>query len=265
MGQQQWALVVTSLLVVAAPSGYATDADSLPGSGTAGREIARQCVTDLQAFDREMEEAGFGVLPPDAYGASARSGYYVYGATGTPRQKIRAFRDAAYAYAEDGDEKSCQALVASMREAYAHHQALVGTEADSPGVRAAWRRAHLARAQPVGEMTRLMRADIVIGADIRNTQDKKLGEIEDVVIDPRDGGVAYVLASRGGFLGVGAELVAVRWRDLRATEDHEIYVLDVSESVFDKAPTIGKRNFAESAGQVWRDSLNRYWDENIKP
>lgn len=48
---------------------------------------------------------------------------------------------------------------------------------------------------------------IVIGADIRTPQDQELGEIEDVVLDPARQTIAYVLASRGGFLGLGGELV----------------------------------------------------------
>lgn len=43
--------------------------------------------------------------------------------------------------------------------------------------------------------------------------------------------ILYVLASHGGFLGLGDKLVAVRWIDLRATEDRQMYVLDVAPKV----------------------------------
>lgn len=111
---------------------------------------------------------------------------------------MQSLRDAAYVYALDGDEQSCQRVLASMREIYQEHQELVGLESDDPNARTAWRRAHLARATPVTEMSRLMRADVVVGADIRTPDDEKLGEIEDVVIDPERQAIAYVLASRGG-------------------------------------------------------------------
>lgn len=96
-----------------------------------------------------------------------------------------------------------------MRQTYERHQKLVGAEADDPSLRVSWPRAHLETAQPVTGMTRLMRADIVIGAEIGTAKDEKVGEIEDVVLDPVQQNIAYVLASRGGFLGIGEKLVAV--------------------------------------------------------
>jgi sporulation protein YlmC with PRC-barrel domain len=222
------------------------------------------CLKDLGAFDLKLEEIGFGVLPPGGYGMSAPSGYYGYSVAATPRQKIRSLRDAAYVYARDGDEESCQLVLNSMRRAFEQHQELAGPGADDSSLRAAWRRAHLANAQPTIEMSRLMRADIVIGADIRNSEDERLGEIEDVVIDPAKSGIAYVLVSRGGFLGLGEKLVAVRWKDLRVTEDHELYVLDVGTSAFDEAPAVDRAMFEKTADLSWREELDRFWEENLE-
>ena len=109
----------------------------------------------------------------------------------------------------------------------------------------------------------MMRADVVIGADLRNTEDQKLGEIMDIVIDPRTERIAYVLVYRGGFLGLGRELVAVRWRHLRATEDHEIYVLNTSKTAFMEAPRTDRANFEKSDDVAWRELLDRFWSERI--
>ena len=89
-------------------------------------------------------------------------------------------------------------------------------------------------------------------------------EIEDVVLDPTDRSIAYVLVSRGGFLGMGEELVAVRWQDLRATADHEIFVLDVLKPAFEQAPVVGSGNFAQTASQSWRQQMDRFWDDQLK-
>jgi sporulation protein YlmC with PRC-barrel domain len=112
-------------------------------------------------------------------------------------------------------------------------------------------------------MARMMRADVVIGADSRNSEDQKLGEIMDIVIDPRTERIAYVLVYRGDFLGMGRELVAVRWRDLRATEDHEIYVLNTPKTAFMEAPMIDRASFEKSDDEAWRESLERFWSERI--
>lgn len=261
--------VVPALLLAFAVSSnaYATDVESLPAQETEGRQATSQCRNGLEAFDQMLADVGFGVLPPGGYGMSAPSGYYgyaVYGGSGTPRQKIYALRDAAYVYAVDGDEESCQLVLRSMRKTFEQHQKFVGAETDDPSLRIAWRRAHLETAQPVVGMKRLMRADIVIGADIRNLKDEKLGEIEDIVLDPVQKNIAYVLASRGGFLGIGEKRVAVRWKDLRVTEDHELYVLNLKKTAFDEAPTVDRANFEKTADPGWRQELDRFWDQNLE-
>ena len=182
---------------------------------------------------------------------------------GTPRQKIYSLRDAAYVYALSKDEESCQRVLSTMRSIYEQHQKPVGTEADNLDQRVAWRRAHLDTAQPVTGMTRLMRAHIVIGAEIRTPKDEKVGEIEDLVLDPVRQTIAYVLVSRGGFMGIGEKLVVVRWKDLQVTKDHKIFVLKTSRPAFDKALTIDRRNFEKAADPDWRQKLDRFWDKNL--
>jgi sporulation protein YlmC with PRC-barrel domain len=261
----RFALPAILFTFMVSSNAFATDLESMPTQETEGGQVASQCLEDLQAFDQTLADVGFGVLPPGGYSASPLSSYPIYGIGSTPpRQKIYSLRDAAYVYVMDGDEKSCQLILSSMRKTYEQHQKLVGIEADDPTLKIAWRRAHIDNAQPVTEMTRLMRANIVIGADIRTADDEKLGEIEDVVLNPVQQNIAYVLASRGGFLGIGEKLVAVRWKDLRVTGDHELYVLDTLQSDFNKAPTVDRNNFENTADSAWRQDLDRFWDQNLE-
>lgn len=252
------------IILAIAASSRAADLESLPSGEEGSQPAASQCLKDLRTFEDRLEEVGFGVLPPEGYGVSASPGFFDYGPTATPRQRLHTLRNAAYVYAWGGDEKSCQMVLDTMRKIYEGHQELVGTEVDDPETRTAWRRAHLERAQPVTEMKRLMRADIVIGAEIRNTKDEKLGEIEDIVIDPEKRMVAYVLASRGGFLGFGEKLTAIPWNTLRATADHEIYVLDVPQAALESAPTVDQRTFAQTADQEWRRKLDQFWTKTMQ-
>lgn len=259
---RQQLLASVAFVVGLASTALAADVETLEPGQPDEQRIARQCLEDLQAFDQQLAEAGFGVLPPGGYGVTAPTGYY--GFLGTPRERLRALRGAAQVFAVQGDEENCQRILGEMRETFEEHQDLTGLAADDPEARTAWRRAHLANAEPVTEMDRLMRADVVIGADLRTPEDEKLGEIEDVVLDPAERNIAYVLVSRGGFLGMGEDLVAVRWQDLRATSDHEIYVLDVPTAAFEEAPTVASRNFAQTASQSWREQMDRFWDEQLE-
>ena len=257
------ALSIALFSVVISSGTFAADAESLPAAEEGTPQGEQECLQRLQAFDQELAEAGFGVLPPGGYGISAPAGYYSYDFGATPREKINALRSAAYVYAMDGKRQSCNVVLESMREAYEKHQELVETEADDPNVRAAWRRAHLANARPISGMNSLMRADLVIGAEIRNTKDERLGTIEDLVLDPAEHSVTYVLATRGGFLGLGGKMVALRWTDLRATDDHELYVLRLPKLVFDMAPTVNRSNFKNTVDPNWRRELDQFWDENL--
>jgi len=243
---------------------HAADLEALPDASVSEGQEVQQCRSDLLAFEDELAQAGFGVLAPGGYaGGYASYDGMGHGLIGTPREQMLALRDAAGVFALRSDEEACQTVLASMREIYEAHEELVGLEADDPEARTAWRRAHLANAVPVTEMGRLMRADVVIGADLRTPDDATLGEIEDIVLDPQRQTIAYVLVARGGFLGLGKELVAARWTDLRATDDHEIYVLDVSPEAFATAPKVERSNFEASSGQDWRDSLDEYWADVI--
>jgi sporulation protein YlmC with PRC-barrel domain len=240
----------------------AADLETLPDVSASDEQGAQQCQSDLRAFESELSDVGFGVLAPGSYSAgyvSYGASYYGYGVIGTSRQQIQALRNAAQVYAFQDNEEACQTELAAMRQIYEQHSKLVGTETDDPALRTAWRRAHLENAIPVTEMDRLMRADLITGADLRTLGDERLGEIEDVVLDGQQQTIAYVLVSSGGFLGIGEELVAVRWTDLRATDDHEIFVLDATPEAFAAAPKVERRNFEESAGEAWRNSLDQYW------
>jgi len=258
---RQQLLVSAALAVGLTSNALAADVETLQRAKPDQQGIAQQCLENLQAFDQQLNDVGFGVLPPGGYGLGGPTGY---GFPGTPREDIQTLRSAALVLAYEGEEEACQQVLSKMNEAFEEHQKLVGLEADDPEVRSAWRRAHLANAKPIAEMDRLMRADVVIGADLRNPEDEKLGEIEDVVFDPADRSIAYVLVSRGGFLGMGEELVAVPWQDLRATADHEIFVLDVLASAFEEAPAVDSANFAQTASQSWREQMNQFWDERLR-
>jgi hypothetical protein len=119
-------------------------------------------------------------------------------------------------------------------------------------------------AQPVEELGGTFRIENILGADVRNLQDEDLGDIKDVVLDDQ-GDLAYVLVGRGGFFGVGEELVPVRWQDLRAVPDLETFVLDVPEQAFEQAPAVDRDVFADSDAYTQRrDEIDSYWDEHLQ-
>jgi hypothetical protein len=59
-----------------------------------------------------------------------------------------------------------------------------------------------------------MRASKVVGATVRNSERESIGSIDDLIITP-DERVPVAVISVGGFLGIGAKLVAVPFERLR--------------------------------------------------
>ena len=63
-----------------------------------------------------------------------------------------------------------------------------------------------------------MRATNLIGANVTNTANETVGEINDLVLD-KDGKVAAVVVGVGGFLGIGEREVALEYKSLNIKYD----------------------------------------------
>src|SRR5947209_7334066 len=63
-----------------------------------------------------------------------------------------------------------------------------------------------------------IRATQMDGATVYDTQNQKVGDVKDIILD-RDGKVAAVILDVGAFLGMGGKYVAVAMNDLKVTEE----------------------------------------------
>jgi len=64
----------------------------------------------------------------------------------------------------------------------------------------------------------------LIGAKVHNNNKDTIGSVEDIYID-NDGKVQAVVVSVGGFLGMGAKDVAVKWSDIKYGQDGKSLML----------------------------------------
>jgi hypothetical protein len=57
----------------------------------------------------------------------------------------------------------------------------------------------------------------IIGTRIKSTdgKDKDLGEIDALLVDPKDGKVTHAVIGLGGLFGIGEEKVVVKWSDIK--------------------------------------------------
>jgi hyperosmotically inducible periplasmic protein len=73
-----------------------------------------------------------------------------------------------------------------------------------------------------------LRASEVIGRDVRNANDDKIGDIDDLIVS-RDGGKVLAIVSLGGFFNLNAKLIAIPYQDLRVTQDGKYVYYNVSK------------------------------------
>ncbi|MET4700163.1 sporulation protein YlmC with PRC-barrel domain [Constrictibacter sp. MBR-5] len=243
---------------------------SAGGQATAG--ASSQCRQDLTALGQTMQEDGYWLSGYRSYGTTVAAP----GATATPSAagrtmgpwgdvgwetrphvEMRTLYRAADILAQRGNEEACREVLDATRTTYREYAQQLEGMGVQPQQISDWRQAEIVNAKPVSEMASAVRIEDIIGSDLRNAQDEDLGEVEDVVLDPATGDVKRVIVSRGGFLGMGEDRVAVPWNKLRATPGMNTLVLPVSEQAMEQAPTYDGTMSSEAA------DTDAYWDKTL--
>jgi sporulation protein YlmC with PRC-barrel domain len=115
-------------------------------------------------------------------------------------------------------------------------------------------------AQTTAKGTNLPRASKLIGADVENAQGEDLGQIEDIVLDPKEGSVAYAVLSFGGFLGLGEKYFAIPWSALTAkAEEDDTLILNVDKEKLKNAPGFEKNSWPNMADRTWGKEIHSFY------
>lgn len=177
---------------------------------------------------------------------------------------VKQLRNAARVFSENGMPTACVETIDHTTALLDRHASiLAGSEADSSG----WFTSEVKRIQtaiPVSDITKPLRAAEIVGADIRNMENTVLGEVEDVVVEPKNGNIAYVIVAHGGFLGWGESQVAVPWQQLKITPGtlNPVFILNVSPTVLEEAPRFKRDSWAEVDNADWRMANELYFAQN---
>jgi sporulation protein YlmC with PRC-barrel domain len=100
----------------------------------------------------------------------------------------------------------------------------------------------------------------MIGTKVVNPKGEGLGDIKDVVIDPRRGRVAYAVVSFGGFLGMGEKLFAIPFSSFEYNVKKNDYVLDISKERLEAAPGFNPDQWPAMADEKWNRDVHKYYD-----
>jgi len=206
------------------------------------------CNDDLQALNDKI---------------SSEEGNYRAALTGAMANDVRQLRSAAQIFARNGMEDACQETVASINDLVEQRTENATEEGITLG---SWSEEEVERlkgAVPVDQRSKPLRAAAVVGADVRNMKNEDLGEVQDVVMDPQSGNIAYAILAHGGFLGIAEKQIAVPWKQLKVTDSGEtpVFVLDVSEEVLDEAPSFEPDSWSEVDNAEWRRLNDTYYQE----
>jgi sporulation protein YlmC with PRC-barrel domain len=104
-----------------------------------------------------------------------------------------------------------------------------------------------------------VKASSIIGTDVVNAKGDNLGDVKEVVIDPRTGRVAYAVVSFGGFLGMGEKLFAIPFSALDYDAEKNEYVLDVSKERLEAAPGFDADHWPAMSDEKWNRDVYKYY------
>jgi sporulation protein YlmC with PRC-barrel domain len=221
----------------------------LSGLGVTGAQA------DCQIGDAKLEEA---VLQnPRLRGPANRQAV----------RDLRSLRDAALTLRSYGRHDDCDRLLANIRELIAgplmstlgdndEEQAEQQIGAQQPKVRqggGAGRRAEPG-AKPlllIDALSPGLRADEIIGAEVRSSDDKIVGEVRNVVFGTKDGR-DYVIVASGGFFTPGKASIVVPLKSLQVSQERGSFFLPIAQADVKAIPAMPDEEYKWLSDRAWR-------------
>lgn len=234
---------------------------------------AEKCLADLRAFDGQMEkdghwlgDSGLGYgYPMGYYGAGYPAATFAGGYQNVRGgYEVRTLVASANILARNGQQQACEDVLATTRDIYKRYAADMSQGgvpmADVP----AWQRQEIAAAKPVTDTNISFRSDQLLGTSVHNSLNEGLGSVEDLVMSPKTGKIAYLVIGRGGVFGIDEKYVPVPWSDFKTATNTSLLVLDATKAAMDGAPQVKEDQFA-SGGHFEQQSekVDAYWKAHL--
>lgn len=96
---------------------------------------------------------------------------------------------------------------------------------------------------------------------VHGSDDKDLGEIDEVIVAPREGAIAYVVLGSGGVLGMGEKTCALPWGIVQSSFDKDEKLVLKTPIVKDrlvKAPAYDSKDWKRMKSGAWVQELCTY-------
>lgn len=193
---------------------------------------------------------------------------------------LRRLRDSAFILWSYGRTDACEQLLGNIRELVAAPSmgSLGGTDEDQVeqqlaasepmvqnggavlGNRGTQGAAPLVR---IGDMVPPMRADEVMGSEIRTSDDKIVGEVRNIVIGT-EGRQDYAIVASGGFFVPGKKSFAVALRNLRVSQERNSFFLSVTQADLANIPLMPDNQYMWLSDEAWLTQNNKRFSVDPK-
>lgn len=210
---------------------------------------------ECQIADAKLEEA---ILHnPQLRGAKNRKAV----------RDLRSLRDAAFTLRSYGRHDDCERLIANIRELIAgpnmgtlgdndEEEAIKQMEAREPKVRPGTARGQRGdkNAKPlvrIDELVPGLRADEMIGTEVRSSDDKIVGEVRNIVFGTKDR-KDYAIVASGGFFTPGKDSIVVPIQSLTVSQQRESFFLPISKDAMKAVPLMPDQDYRWLSDQKWR-------------
>ena len=109
-------------------------------------------------------------------------------------------------------------------------------------------------AKPLMEISSLapsLRSDEIVGAEVRSSDDKIVGEVRNIVFGTKDGR-DYVIVASGGFFTAGKDSVVVPLKSLKVSQDRSSFYLLVTKEAVKAIPVMPDQDYSWLKDEKWR-------------
>lgn len=108
--------------------------------------------------------------------------------------------------------------------------------------------------------TSIVKAQDIMGTNVKNSRGESLGEIEDLALDAERGRIAYAVLSFGGIMGINEKLFLVPWAAL-ASQRGETFILDIPKERLTNAPGFDPRQWPNLADVEFARTIHTYYNQ----
>lgn len=212
-------------------------------------------MADCQIADAKLEEAI--LQKPELRGPANRQKV----------RDLRTLRDAAFTLWSYGRHDDCERLVANIRElVFAPSMGSMGdNDEEEAEKQIASRDPKVQRGAVLGhrdqkgakpligidELAPGLRTDEIIGAEVRSSDDKIIGEVRNVVFGTKDRRDYAVVAS-GGFFTTGKDSIVVPLRFLKVSQERASFFLPIPHAEVTTIPLMPDQDYKWLTDDAWR-------------